>query len=107
MAATPENWPRGPGFADAAVTATAAAVLADLAALALLDHAGGGDGDVLLAGAYQDTHIATGMRAAQPDISVTDASARLRAHAFAQGRPLLAVAQDMLDRRLRLDALVE
>jgi hypothetical protein len=47
-------------------------------------------------------HQATGMVAAQLEVSVTDALAALRAYAFAHGRRLADVAADVLDRRLRL-----
>jgi hypothetical protein len=48
-------------------------------------------------------HQATGMIAAQLDISVTDALARLRSHAYAQDRPLDDVAAEVVARTLRLD----
>ena len=49
-------------------------------------------------------HQATGVVAAQLEVSVAEALIRLRAHAFSTGRPLHAVAQDVVERRLRLDA---
>jgi GAF domain/ANTAR domain len=49
-------------------------------------------------------HQASGMVAAQLDISVGQALVRLRAHAFGNGRPLEAVAADVVVRRLRFDA---
>jgi GAF domain-containing protein len=48
-------------------------------------------------------HQASGMVSVQLDIPVGDALARLRAHAYAGGRSLHDVAQDVVDRRLRLD----
>ena len=48
-------------------------------------------------------HQAAGMIAAQLDIPVTDALVRLRAHAYAQGRPVNEVALDVVERRLRLE----
>jgi hypothetical protein len=48
-------------------------------------------------------HQATGMVSAQLEVSLADASVRLRAHAFASGRPLADVARDIVARRLRLD----
>jgi hypothetical protein len=87
-----------------------AVVLADLAALALVersqhpDHAGGG---LRSAVTYQDVNIATGMLAAQLRISLDEAFARLRAHAFASERSVLAVARDVLARKLPLDRLVD
>jgi hypothetical protein len=48
-------------------------------------------------------HQAAGMVAVQLGISVADALVRLRAHAFAQDRPLRDVADDVVARRLRFD----
>jgi hypothetical protein len=48
-------------------------------------------------------HQATGMLSVQLDISAAAALARLRAHAFAEGRSLTEVARDVVARRLRLD----
>jgi AmiR/NasT family two-component response regulator len=56
---------------------------------------------------FRDVNVATGMLAAQLRISLDDAFIRLRAHAFGQGRSLLAVARDVLDRRIALDELAE
>jgi hypothetical protein len=47
---------------------------------------------------------ATGMLVAQLDVEPAEALVRLRAHAYAAGRTASAVARDILDRRLRLDA---
>jgi len=49
-------------------------------------------------------HQASGMVAAQLDISVGQALLRLRAHAFGNARALTDVARDVVDRRLRFDA---
>lgn len=46
-------------------------------------------------------HQAAGMVSAQLDVSVAVALLRLRSSAFANDRPLLDVAQDVLERRLR------
>ena len=46
-------------------------------------------------------HQAAGMVSAQLDVSVAEALIRLRAHAFANDRPLTDVAQDVVARRLR------
>jgi hypothetical protein len=43
------------------------------------------------------------MLAARLRISLDDAFIRLRAHAFGQGRSVLAVARDVLDRRIQLE----
>jgi hypothetical protein len=48
-------------------------------------------------------HNAAGMISVQLEISVTDALIRLRAYAFSQDRPLTNVAQDIVDRKLRLE----
>jgi hypothetical protein len=47
---------------------------------------------------------ATGMLVAQLGIEPTEALVRLRAHAYATGRPATDVARDILDRRLKLEA---
>ena len=48
-------------------------------------------------------HNAAGMISVQQGISVTDALIRLRAYAFARDRSLTEVAQDVVDRKLRLE----
>src|SRR5436190_917582 len=47
-------------------------------------------------------HQATGMVAAQLDVSVAHALIRLRAYAFGNDRPLVSVAEDVVARRLRI-----
>jgi len=47
-----------------------------------------------------EIHQATGMILAQLDVPAQDAFLRLRAHAFATGRPLAHVARDVVARRL-------
>jgi hypothetical protein len=49
-------------------------------------------------------HQATGMVAAQLEVSVGQALIRLRAYAFGNDRPLAEVARDVVDRSLRFDA---
>jgi GAF domain-containing protein len=49
-------------------------------------------------------HQASGMVAAQLEISVAEALIRLRAYAFGNGRPLAEVAQDVVATTLRFDA---
>lgn len=49
-------------------------------------------------------HQASGMVAAQLNVSVGQALIRLRAHAFGNDRSLADVARDVIDRRLRFDA---
>src|SRR6266568_3659165 len=48
-------------------------------------------------------HQATGMIAAQLDETMANALARLRAAAFASGRSMYDVAQDVVERRVRFD----
>jgi hypothetical protein len=50
-----------------------------------------------------ELHQATGMVAAHLEIGAGEALVRLRARAYADGRPLLDVARDVVARRLRLD----
>ena len=86
-----------------------ALVAADIARDAVLyqPYAAGGPGLAgLLAAAGTDRiviHQATGMIAAQLDETVADALARLRAAAFASGRPVYDIAQDVVERRVRFD----
>ncbi len=47
-------------------------------------------------------HQATGMLSVQLGVSVEEALVRLRAHAFAEGRPVIDVARDVVNRTLRL-----
>jgi AmiR/NasT family two-component response regulator len=47
-------------------------------------------------------HNAAGMVSVQAGISVTEALIRLRAFAFSHDRLLADVAQDVIDRKLRL-----
>jgi hypothetical protein len=48
-------------------------------------------------------HQATGMIAAQLNDTTSNALARLRAAAFASGRPMYGIAQDVVERRMRFD----
>jgi hypothetical protein len=48
-------------------------------------------------------HQASGMVAAQIEVSVAEALIRLRAHAFANDRRLADVAADVVARRLRIE----
>ena len=48
-------------------------------------------------------HQASGMVSVQLRVSTREALARIRAYAFAHGRPVDRVAADIVDRRLRLD----
>jgi ANTAR domain len=86
-----------------------ALVAADIARDAVLyqQYAPGGPGlPELLATADTDrivVHQATGMIAAQLDDTIANALARLRAAAFASGRSMYDLAQDVVERRVRFD----
>jgi hypothetical protein len=61
-------------------------------------------GQVAELGAYRaEVHQASGMVSVQLGITVADGLLRLRARAFAEGRPLADVAADVVTRRIRLD----
>jgi hypothetical protein len=86
--------------------------LADAALLGLLDLAAGlqrdenetDDGDDELSAVLRaDVHLAAGMVMAQADVTIDEALARLRAHAFSTGRALTAVAKDVVNRRMRFE----
>ena len=85
-----------------------ALVLADLAARWVLEaQAGAPPGAIaqeLQIGAdfHFVVHNAAGIVSVQQDISVTEALIRLRAFAFSHDRLLADVAQDVIDRKLRL-----
>jgi GAF domain-containing protein len=82
--------------------------LADVAAQVVLAVQAGAAPDTvheLLAGEpahWAEVHQATGMVSAQLGVSVDEAFARLRAHAFAGDRSLREVARDVVSRRLML-----
>ena len=48
-------------------------------------------------------HQASGMVSKQLEITITDALVRLRAHAYARGRPINDVARDVVRRQLRIE----
>lgn len=48
-------------------------------------------------------HQASGMVSVQLDVTVAEALVRIRGHAFATGRPIGEVAEDIVARRLRFD----
>lgn len=87
-----------------------ALVMADVVAQAVLllqaDAPAGKLASELEAGAdfQYVVHQASGMVAAQLDITVTQALVRLRAYSFGNDRPLAAVARDVVARTLRFDA---
>jgi ANTAR domain/GAF domain len=85
-----------------------ALVMADVIVNSVLDMQGRAAGWALgadlemLAAHRAEVHQASGMLSAQLGVSVTEAMVRLRAHAFAHGRPLADVAADVVSGRLRL-----
>lgn len=87
-----------------------ALVMADVAAQGVLMlQAGAQPGELaaeLEAGAdfHYSVHQASGMVAAQLDVSVAQALIRLRAHAYGNSRALTDVAADVIARQLRFDA---
>jgi GAF domain-containing protein len=87
-----------------------ALMMADVAADAILmlqsNAPPGKLAEELLAGAnfHAVVHQASGMVAAQLEISVGQALIRLRAHAFGNDRPVAEVARDVVGRTLRFDA---
>lgn len=98
---------RRPGGLSAEAFADAA-LLADVATLALLENELADDEDKLRTEvSYQDVHMATGVLAAKLRISLEDAFARLRAHAFAERRSVLEVSRDVLEKRISLDRLAD
>ncbi|MEV4150090.1 ANTAR domain-containing protein [Amycolatopsis sp. NPDC049691] len=89
-----------------------AALAADLTTASLLRHSheaeqAGHDFAPRPIASYQDVSVATGMLAAQLQITLDDAFARLRAHAFSRNRSVLDVARDVLERRIALDEPAE
>lgn len=92
-----------------------ALLLADTAMLSVLRMYAGageaeyeqGEGDMGWLGGetdYDEVHQATGMVMVQCGIGAEEALLRLRARAFADGVALSALARDVVERRVRLDA---
>ncbi|MER6421702.1 GAF and ANTAR domain-containing protein [Streptomyces sp. NPDC001137] len=69
------------------------------------EESGGGEEAWLggLAAEHDEVYQAIGMVMAQLGVAADEASARLRARAFAQGRAVLEVAHDVISHRERLD----
>lgn len=84
-------------------------VLADVATQVILGLQAGAPPDTLhdlLANEpphWAQVHQATGMVAVQLGVPLDEAFVRLRAHAFADGRPLRLLAREIVDGRLRLE----
>jgi GAF domain-containing protein len=55
-----------------------------------------------LSDARAEVHQACGMLSSQLEIGIAEAAVRLRAHAYAEDRPLVEVARDVVARRLRI-----
>lgn len=87
-----------------------ALIMADVAAQAVLLLQADAPPDTVAADLESNSnfqyvvHQASGMVAAQLDVTVSQALIRLRAHAFGNNRALTDVARDVVDRRLRFDA---
>lgn len=94
--------------ADQAAYGVLSADIATWVVLGLQAGAPSDDGlSDLLAGEpphWAEVHQATGRVAAQLGISLEEALVRLRAHAFASGRPLRVIAREVVVGRLRLEA---
>ena len=89
------HWHEFSGPADV-VTQTIVGLQADAAPGALASELEPGSGLRTI------VHQAAGMLSVQLDLPVVDVLARLRAHAYAQGRPVNDVAQRIINRELRL-----
>jgi hypothetical protein len=87
-----------------------ALVFADAVFVLTLDHRRGHSADldevieVAFTARRAEVHQAAGRVAAQQSISVTDAFARLRAHAYSSGLSLHRIATDVMADRLRLES---
>jgi hypothetical protein len=89
-------------LADAMAFAEAATVVV----LHLQDRAGGDDARAALIepiDSRAEVHQATGMITVQLGVGLAEALLRLRAYAYATGRPVSDVAADVVGRRLRFD----
>jgi len=96
----------GPLTAPDLVEALAFADAATVVVLHLQDHDGdAGVGSALIGpiGSRVVVHQATGMITIQLGIGLTEALLRLRAHAYASGRTVSAIAADVVSRRMFFD----
>ncbi len=84
-----------------------ALVLADVVSILLLSPGPHGERDFIREAISSDHHAevyqATGMVSVHLGVSLADALARLRGHAFAHGQPISAVAREIVRGRLRFD----
>jgi GAF domain-containing protein len=85
-----------------------ALTMADVVAHAILDLQAAAPPGALATELESDStlrsvvHQASGMVSVQLDMPVDDALARMRAYAYAEGRPINDIAQDIVNRELRL-----
>lgn len=83
-----------------------ARVFAELCSTLMIDHQAGLDSDAVVATGWPNRaviHQATGMLAAQLEMSLPAALARLRAYAWTEEQLLEDVARDVMEGRLRLE----
>jgi len=66
-----------------------------------LSTIGGADGNVVSAYSRRLIHQASGVVLAQIDVSADDARLVIQSQAFASSRPMMEVAQDIIDGRVR------
>jgi hypothetical protein len=92
-----------PGRLEAADLAEALAYAEAVTATVL--HLQRSDGLSAAIDSRAEVHQATGMIAVQLDIGVDDALLSLRAHAYATGRTVSAIAADVVGRRLTFESL--
>lgn len=96
----------GPLTAPDLTNALAFADAATIMVLHLQDHGEHGGGSAALSGPIDnqaEVHQATGMITIQLGINLAEALLRLRAHAYATGQTVSAVAADVVNRRLHFD----
>lgn len=83
-----------------------ARAFAELCSTLLIDHQAGLDSSAVVATGWPNRaviHQATGMLSSQLDVPLAAALARLRAHAWSEGRLLEDLARDVVERRLRIE----
>jgi hypothetical protein len=91
----------GPLAAPDLVEALAFADAATAMVLHMQDHDGAGSALTDPIDSRAEVHQATGMIMVQLDVSLAEALLRLRAHAYATGQTVAAVAADVVSRRMR------
>ncbi len=93
----------GPLVAPDLLEALAFAEAATVVVLHLQDHEGGGSALTEPIDSRAEVHQATGMITIQLGIGLAEALLRLRAHAYASGRTVSAIAAEVVSRRLVFD----